>query len=331
MSSTTTSIASSSSTTTSSPTATCTTAVPAKWGNVPVDACNSNYSLDPNFAAAIAFTVLFGMAALGHTVQAFVYKKRFCWVIVVASLWDTASFALRALGAHDQQNDGYAIASEVLLLTAPLWINAFAYMVVGRMVYCFLPERKVYGIKAVWLAKSFVWLDIFSFILGMTIYRVGIAVQELFIILFLVLTQKFHSRMSQLDRAGQIPRRQRWRALIWTIYFVLALITMRIIYRFIEFSQGVSSSNPILAHEGYTFGLDALPMLLAAVLSNVVHPGIVLKSPEGEFPRLSRKEKKALKEEEKQAKEVTKNEKKMAKLAKLAKKRSKIGNAQTEK
>lgn len=118
-------------------------------------------------------------------------------------------------------------------------------MVVGRMIYCFLPEKKVYGVKAVWLAKFFIWLDIFSFIvqaaggsmlsnqdggsvvkIGMRVYQGGIAVQEVFIVMFLVLTQRFHARMSALDRAGQIPRSTKWRLLTWIIYCVLALITV---------------------------------------------------------------------------------------------------------
>ena len=42
-------------------------------------------------------------------------------------------------------------------------------------------------------------------------------------------------------------------------------------------------------------------MILAAILLNVVHPGIVLKGPESEFPHLSRKERKMLKQEKKAA------------------------------
>jgi hypothetical protein len=286
--------------------------------------------------------------------------EKFCWVIVVACAWEMASFLLRALGAHNQQNIGYAISSQLLLLTAPLWINAFAYMIVGRMIYFFLPERKVYGVKATWLAKFFIWLDIFSFIvqavggsmlsnqdsasvvrLGMTIYRIGIGIQELFIILFLILTYRFHVRMSELDQAGQVPRSYRWRLLIWNVYAILALITvsltnkpaktvnlsadrflqMRIIYRFVEFSQGMSSSNPILTNEGYAYGLDALPMLLAATSLNVVHPALVLKGPDSEFPRLSRKEKKTIKQEKKNARDMEKAEKRLAKEARKQKQR----------
>jgi hypothetical protein len=234
-------------------------------------------------------------------------------------------------------------------------------MVVGRMIYFFLPEKQVYGVKASWLAKFFIWLDVFSFLVqavggsmlsnqdggsvvktGMRIYQAGIGVQEFFIVLFLILTQRFHVRMSALDRAGQIPRSTKWRLLTWIVYSVLALITvspssdwtsqpyqpadsylqMRIIFRLVEFGQGVSSSNPILTHEGYTFGLDALPMLLATVLLNMVHPGMVLKGPESEFPRLSRKGKKVAKQEKRQGKVQEKNERKEAKQTRKEQKKN---------
>jgi Sec-independent protein translocase protein TatA len=75
----------------------------------------------------------------------------------------------------------------------------------------------------------------------------------------------------------------------------------------------VSLNNPLLTHEFYAYVLDALPMILAALLLNIVHPGVVLKGPESEFPRLSRKEKRALKQSKKAAKQQRKQDKRLAK------------------
>lgn len=91
---------------------------------------------------------------------------------------------------------------------------------------------------------------------------------------------------------------------------------MRIIYRLCEFSRGTDLNNPMLTHEVYPYVLDGMPMLLAALLLNICHPGMVLKGPDSEFPRLSRKEKKALKREKKEEKRRRKWEKKEAKQAK---------------
>ena len=75
----------------------------------------------------------------------------------------------------------------------------------------------------------------------------------------------------------------------------------------------MSLDNPLLTHEFYAYVLDALPMMLAALLLNIVHPGLVLKGPESEFPHVSRKEKKTLKQEKKAAKQQRKQEKRSAK------------------
>lgn len=118
MSSTTTSPPSAASSSTAS--ATCTTAVPGKYGYVPPAACNSNYNYYPNFAAAVAMSTLFGTVLVAHIVQAVIYKKRYCWVLCMMVAWETASFILRALGAHDQQQLGYVIGYTLLFLLAPL-------------------------------------------------------------------------------------------------------------------------------------------------------------------------------------------------------------------
>ena len=60
--------------TTAAPTESCTTAVPDKYGYVPFDACNSNYLAPPDFAANLAFAVLFGTTTLVHFVEAAAFK-----------------------------------------------------------------------------------------------------------------------------------------------------------------------------------------------------------------------------------------------------------------
>src|ERR1700737_3217431 len=112
-------------TTTASATATasCITATPDSNGYVPESACNSNYNYYPSFAAAVIFTVLFGLTLGAHIFQAIVYKKlRLCWVVIMCAAWEFVSFALRAAGTKDQQSIPLAFASQILVLLAPLWL-----------------------------------------------------------------------------------------------------------------------------------------------------------------------------------------------------------------
>lgn len=61
-------------------------------------------------------------------------------------------------------------------------------------------------------------------------------------------------------------------------------------------------NNPVLTHEVYEYVFDAVPMFLALGALHFVHPGMVLRGPETEFPRLSRREKKQMKREKKERK-----------------------------
>jgi len=56
----------------------------------------------------------------------------------------------------------------------------------------------------------------------------------------------------------------------------------------IEYSSGLNSSIP--NHEVYQYIFDSLPMFLALVVFNVIHPGRIMPGKESDFP--SRKERK---------------------------------------
>lgn len=95
-------------------------ATPGLDGYVPADACNALWVYFPNFAAAVAFSILFGIITIAQLGQAILYRNGFCWVIVMAALWETVAYAFRALGSKDQQSSGIAIVAQILVLVAPI-------------------------------------------------------------------------------------------------------------------------------------------------------------------------------------------------------------------
>ena len=324
-------------TSTSTATPSCISVTPDKNGYVPEWACNANYNYYPSFAAALIFTILFGITTLLHIYQAFTHKKlRLCWTLIMGTTWELAGFIIRTLGTKNQQNAAMATVSQILVLLAPLWINAFDYMLLGRMVYFFVPEQKIWWVKGIKIAKIFVWLDVLSFLtqlgggvliqpgtslstqmLGIHLYMGGIGLQQFCILIFLCIAIKFHLVMNQREREPQVidDKPRNWRTLHYILYASLALITTRIIFRLVEFASGLDpTKNPIPFHEAYFMCLDALPMFIAIALMNVVHPGSVLKGEGSEFPKgPTRKEKKAAKKEKKAAKKADKAEKKALK------------------
>ncbi|KAH7120864.1 putative RTA1 domain protein [Dendryphion nanum] len=304
-------------TTSATGTAKCTTAVPGKYGHVsdPL-ACNAYWAYNPSFTIAIIFFALFGLEFIGHTIQGFVYKKvcwfdvRFVWVLLMGVLWETISFGARMIGSRNQQKIVYVVISNLLFLLAPLWINAFAYMTLGRVIYYFHPDRRCYNIRADRISKYFVWADVLSFFVqaaggslmnpenstdaqkwGLRVYMAGCGIQQVFIFCFTVLAVRFQRDMHEIDSRGAgYPNRTGWKMQIWNLYAVLTLITIRIIFRLVEYARGTDPSNPIPYNEAYIYGFDAAPMVLAILLLNIFHPGRVLKGPDSEFQKLTRHE-----------------------------------------
>ncbi|KAJ7226969.1 RTA1 like protein-domain-containing protein [Mycena pura] len=261
---------------------------------------NYNFSYCPSFPAAVLFSALFALTLFAHLFQAMYYRKRFCWVIIMAGIWETAGLVLRVFAILHTTSGAFGVPSQLLILLSPLWINAFFYVVMARLIYFFVPEKRIAGIRAQRLSLVFVLLDITAFLvqvaggvlinpsnsaklqlLAIHIYMGGIGIQQFFVCGFTALVVCFHRRMRALDGSTE------WKRPLYTMYASVVLITIRIIFRLIEFSAGVFS--PITMHEAPFYVTEALPMFLVLLAWNISHPGQVLVGPDGEFPKKAKK------------------------------------------
>lgn len=177
-------------------------------------------------------------------------------------------------------------------------------MILARMMWFFLPEKRIWIFRPNLLAIIFVCLDFGSFLVqatgglmatpsagastiqtGLHIYMGGIGVQEAFIVVFSILAIQFHRQMLQLERVGALSGdKLRWRGLLYSLYFSLLAITVRIIYRLVEFTGGVGLNNAVTTHEWFMYVFDAFPMLLAAGVWCLQHPGRILRGPDAKLP-----------------------------------------------
>ncbi|KAM5347803.1 hypothetical protein ACJ41O_007627 [Fusarium nematophilum] len=284
------------------------TITPDENGYVPPGTCGAIFHYYPSFAAAVTFAILFAALTGVHIWQAARYKKRWCWVIIMASIWEMMAFFFRAISTKHQQSTGIYLVFQIFILLAPIWVNAFAYMSLGRMVYYFLPSRSIFHMPAATIAAFFVALDIISFIVQLVggsmagpgsppelqqnaihIYMGGIGLQEFFIVAFLVLCIEFQRQNHKLGRPRQGVMalfKSDWGMLLCALYFSLAMISVRIIYRLIEFSGGMEQDNPLITHEAYFYALEAVPMFLALLAFNIVHPGRIMTGPHSDMPGL---------------------------------------------
>ncbi|RAK77660.1 RTA1 domain-containing protein, partial [Aspergillus fijiensis CBS 313.89] len=260
----------------------------------------------PSIGAAYLFTVLFALTTLAHLAQTILHRKFYSWVIVMSGLIQTVTYIFRILSILNPASYTDYAAWFVLILIAPLWTNAFVYMVMGRMVWNFTDDARVLRVRPWHFGLFFVALDIIAFIvqvygaaqaagnnvsystemMGLHIYMAGVGVQQLFVLVFVVCGVAFHRKLLQQRRSDA----KKALLLLYVLYTCLALITMRIIFRLCEYAQGLDSEIP--AHEAYQYCLDSLPMLLALVLLNVVHPGRIMPGKESNMP--SRKQRKKM-------------------------------------
>ncbi|KAL2847535.1 RTA1 like protein-domain-containing protein [Aspergillus pseudoustus] len=157
---------------------------------------------------------------------------------------------------------------------------------------------------------------------GANIMMAGVGLQQAFITFFVVLAARFHYKL--LLGARYIPSyalehntnndmdphvrddnavvkpafyTAPWRRLLYALYSTLVLITIRNIFRLIEFSDGVHGY--IATHEAFFYSLDALPIFAGLVVLAVVHPASVLQGPDSEFPPREKKKGKGKGKEDK--------------------------------
>ena len=121
------------------------------------------------------FTILFALTTVTHLIQAIFYRKGYCWVIICSGLAQTICYIFRLLSIQNPTSFSDYAAWFILILVstiacnevlavnaswiAPLLTNAFAYMVMGRMVYNFTAPAKIFGVKAWRFTLYFVLLD----------------------------------------------------------------------------------------------------------------------------------------------------------------------------
>lgn len=298
------------------------------------DAPDALWVYCPSFAAAILFSILFGSTTLAHIIQAAIYHKRFAFVLIMGAIWECGGYIARTLSVMHQKNTAIYTAQQLLILLAPLWINAYIYMLLGRMIHFFLVDDRVFGLRARRITKFFVWFDIVAFLvqasggmmatpdasaktqkLGLDIYTAGVGVQLFFLSIFTSLAVGFQRRLKQQSQAPMandsdsdsdpesqlrprsgphIPSPALAKRLLILLYIVMALVIIRNIYRLVEFATGIDS--PIVKHEWYNYVLDATPMFFALLLLNIEYPGKILQGPRADFRQEDRDIKMAKKE-----------------------------------
>ncbi len=193
--------------------------------------------LCPSLPASIIFVALFSITTLVHVVQAFVTRKAYCAVIILSAVVQTLTYVFHTLSIIYPASYNYYAAWFVLILIAPRFTNAFAYMVFGRMVWNFTDDQRL-GIRPWRITTLFVVLDIVALSIqvygvikaagyqvpqdevlkGLHIYMGGVGLQQASILVLFAMAVLLRRKI-RVEQKRALP-------LLYTLYAVLALITV---------------------------------------------------------------------------------------------------------
>jgi RTA1 like protein len=121
---------------------------------------NNSWVYCPSPAASILFATLYGITTTLHIIQATKYHKKICSILIMGGIWETAAYIIRCISIQHPASKGAFDSQFILILLAPLWINAFDYVLLGQMAHFFLLDKKLWGMRAERMGLYFVLLDI---------------------------------------------------------------------------------------------------------------------------------------------------------------------------
>ncbi|KAL1662348.1 RTA1 like protein-domain-containing protein [Schizophyllum commune] len=251
----------------------------------------------PNKGAPIAFAVLFLLSGLLHVYQSLQYHS---WKVTGLLPWAAAlfvaGFITREAGAYHYTSEGLYISSTRLLLIAPAVHEGANYFVLSRLLY-YVPHHA--PLHPGRLATTFVGIDVLvgvltgvagSYIadpslpqskqhLGRDLLRAAMLLQLATMALFVGITIRFHVRCR---RAGVLKRNLR--NVILVVYGSCAIITVRTVYRTVEYFEGAipaaaaeskggrKALSPIVCNEWFFWVFEATLMFMNSAFLSVFHP-----------------------------------------------------------
>ncbi|KAK5659956.1 hypothetical protein OQA88_13421 [Cercophora sp. LCS_1] len=243
---------------------------------------DASYATPPSKAASITFAVFFAVTASVHVWQCIHYRCfKLTALLPVACAVLIAGFATRAYGADEPNNAQIYTASTLLLYMGPPLFQLVNIQILGR-IFHFVPyfapmhpTRILVTFTTLTATVELLTTVGIAFLyntvvpekmvnLGATLTKASLAVQILITVVFFMLAGIFH----HCCRSGFIDSPKAMRPL-FTLYLSTIILLTRTIYRMVEHF----GNNPLgVAEERFFYAFDATPLLVSAILWNVMHP-----------------------------------------------------------
>lgn len=238
----------------------------------------------PNKAAPILFIVLFFISGVIHAWQTI---KHGSWRTTIFLPWAAAlmiaGFILRELGAYQTDSLAYLIASTVLIMSGPPVYALINYFILSRILY-YIPYLSPMHPGRV--ATTFVGLDAVCEILigqgawrmanssmtvkqrqlGANLVTASLSLQVALFGSFGLLAAQFQMRATKAKVLSHDLR-----IVLYVLYVSATIVTIRCIYRLVEYTMGWDST--IYKNEIFFWIFEAAIMFLNTALLNFFHPG----------------------------------------------------------
>jgi hypothetical protein len=207
----------------------------------------------------------------------------------------TLGYVGRIISVNNVTSKSAYIMQSSLIVLAPAFFAASVYMILGRVIayinspqLSFIPHRR--------LTTIFVLGDVFSFMVqgsgsglmvmsstqkwGSYIIVAGLVIQLIFFGVFFAALIVFDQRCRRIDLPKRLvsyngSSRFHWHTVVIALYIAATLISIRCIFRCVEFATGFDGY--LQTHEVFFYVFDSLPMVVTMVVFNVIYPGWALK------------------------------------------------------
>ncbi|KAF7556733.1 hypothetical protein G7Z17_g1275 [Cylindrodendrum hubeiense] len=258
----------------------------------------------PSKVAAVVGSIVFAVLVALQLWKIVASRKWFGLAIVVGGIFEAVGLAARAYTRDHLSEKTPYIVQILLILLAPILFAASVYMFLGRLIYA-SGHPQLSFIRINWLTKIFVCGDIFCFLIqaagagklvnadttdeissAQAIILGGLGLQVFFFCIFAICAVVFHIRISATRFAESIDATLRLNSMLFSLYICSLLITVRNIYRLIEYKSG--TDGYLQQHEWPTYGLDVILMAIIMVITVFWYTAEKKTEHHSSFPLMSR-------------------------------------------
>ncbi|KAG8915733.1 hypothetical protein FRC01_003526, partial [Tulasnella sp. 417] len=267
---------------------------------------HDNFVYEPTTWAAILFTVLYGLLWTVQTGQAIHYRTVFMWVMFVACALEFIGFVTRIIAIKQMTTLWPIVVSQTGLIVAPAFLAAQDYMIIGR-VMSFVGKEYGY-INHTKITKIFVGADIFAILtqagggsmlagangdlnqmkIAQKVLLTGLALQVITFGIFFFVAIAFDIRSSRAPALQPFREQMQGMRKLWIAFYIsAALVTIRSIFRTVEFAEikftpgNDNADGYLLNHEWPMYVFDSILILISIFFFSVWHPGAYLPAKKG--------------------------------------------------